>query len=61
MSEEAEQHIYQIKIARARYNGGAITLAELYAVVDSYIEYVKNKIGKSKAKGFTRAKILRGL
>ena len=59
MNEEAQQHIYQIKIAKARYSSGSITLTELHKVVDAYINYVVAKVGKTKAKGFTRTQILR--
>lgn len=61
MNPEAMKHRASVKLARAKYGAGAISQDELYVVVDEYIAFMVSKVGKCKARQFTRSYILRAL
>jgi hypothetical protein len=61
MNPEALKHRTAVSEARVKYAAGELTQDELHAVVDEYIAFIASKIGKAKAKRFTRSYILRAL
>lgn len=61
MNPEAIKHRDAVRIARAKYFNGETSEGELNAVVDAYIAFMVQRVGKSKAKRFTRSYILRAL
>jgi len=65
MNPEAIKHRDEVREARAAYNAGKISQAELYEVVDRYIDWMtdrqKKLFPKRKVRKFSRGYILRAL